>query len=562
MPTVDRRSFLRASSVMAGGLALAQSWGAARAGESSLQYSAIVETSAGKLRGALIDGVNAFKGIRYGASTAGAARFLPPTKPLPWTGVQDALELGERAPQGGQDIMFITFPALERREPEGEDCLRLNVWTTGFGAPKRPVMVWLHGGAYVTGSGGFAAYDGANLARHEDVVVVTVNHRLNAFGFLHVAAIGGAKYAQSANLGMQDIVAALQWVRENIAQFGGDAGNVTIFGQSGGGGKVSTLLAMPSAKGLFHRAIIESGSTLRQNTAEDATVLAHMFLARLNLKSVDELQQVPMERMRAEVVAALGTGPLLAPPKSQPAFTALSLGPVVDGHVLPTHPFDPVAPALSADVPLLVGTNESEITFFPGIPFDPIDEATLRAQVQGMLHTDGTGADALIAAIREPRPGATPLDVLQMLQSDLFIRGAMHTQTERKIAQARAPVYVYYFNWRTPVLNGRLKACHCLEIPFVMRNLVAMRPMVGAGAELAGMADQISGAWAAFACTGNPNHAGLPDWPAHDLRLRQTMLLNPHPAVVNDPDHGERLELAALMQPPAKPANKPAAKPA
>jgi para-nitrobenzyl esterase len=418
-------------------------------------------------------------------------------------------------------------------------------------------MVWLHGGAYVTGSGGFAAYDGANLARHEDVVVVTVNHRLNAFGFLHVAAIGGAKYAQSANLGMQDIVAALQWVRENIAQFGGDAGNVTVFGQSGGGGKVSTLLAMPSAKGLFHRAIIESGSTLRQNSAEDATVLAHRFLARLNLKSVDELQQVPMERMRSEVVAALGTGPLLAPPSTQPALTALSLGPVVDGQVLPSHPFDPVAPALSADVPLLVGTNESEITFFPGIPFDPIDEGMLRAQVRGMLHTDAAGADALISAIRQPRPDAAPLDVLQMLQSDLFIRGAMHTQTERKIAQGRAPVFVYYFNWRTPVLGGRLKACHCLEIPFVMRNLAAMRPMVGTGAELTGMADHISGAWAAFARTGNPNHSGLPQWPAHELTLRQTMILNPHPAVVNDPDHAERLALAALLQPTATPANKP-----
>ena len=332
---------------------------------------------------------------------------------------------------------------------------------------------------------------------------------------------------------------------------------MTIFGQSGGGGKVSTLLAMPSAKGLFHRAIIESGSTLRQNTAEDATVLAHRFLARLKLRSVDELQQLPMERMRAEVVAALGTGPVLAPPSSEPSFTALSLGPVVDGQVLPTHPFDPVAPALSADVPLLVGTNESEVTFFPGSAVDPIDEATLRRQVQGMLHTDEAGANALIAAYRQPRPGATPLDVLQILQSDLFMRVALHAQTERKIALGRAPVYVYYFNWRTPVLGGRLKACHCLEIPFVMRNLTAMQPMVGSGPALSAMADQISGAWAAFARTGNPNHAGLPHWPAQDLQTRATMVLNAQSAVVNDPDHAERTALAALMQPPGRPAGKP-----
>lgn len=550
---LDRRSFLRSGGrAVAGGVLLAQGYGPLFAQDAQASSATkVVDTAAGKMRGMMIGKVNAFKGIPYGASTAGAARFMPPAKPISWSGVLDAVALGQRAPQGGQDIMFISFPELERKEPEGEDCLRLNVWTNAVGAGTRPVMVWLHGGGYATGSGGFIAYDGANLARKEDVVVVTVNHRLNVFGFLDVAAIGGEKYAHSANLGMQDIVAALQWVHDNIAQFGGDASNVTIFGQSGGGGKVSTLLAMPAAKGLFRQAIVESGSTSHQTPNEDAAKIVQEFLRRMNVNSVDELQQVPMQQIRAQVVAAAGRA-FAAPAAGArpPTVAPLTFGPVVDGSWLPKQPSDPESLAVSANIPLLTGSNATELTFFPGTPMDEIDESTLQAQVKTMLRTDDASANNVIAAYRKSRPNATSLDIEQILAADLAFRKNMHQQVDLKVAEGKAPVYVYYFDWRTPVAGGKFKACHCLEIPFVFQNLEALAPMVGSGPELQALGDQISGAWAAFARNGNPNHRGLPHWSAQQPTQRLTMVLDEHPKVVDDPDREERIAVAAVAKVP------------
>ena len=294
--------------------------------------------------------------------------------------------------------MRATIPATGM----SEDCLRLNVWTNGLGRnDKRPVMVWLHGGGFTSGNGSYTIYDGTNLAKKRDVVAVTINHRLNSFGFLHLPEIGGAKFAQASNVGMLDAIAALQWVHDNIANFGGDPNNVTIFGQSGGAGKVSTLLAMPGAKGLFHRAIIQSGSNLKGVTADDATKSARALMAKLNVKTADDLQKVPMDQLIQATTATQG----------------LRLAPVL-GPSLPRDPFSPDAPAMSADVPVLLGTVETEVTFFPNTQMDPIDDAALLTRVKQAARADDAQAKHLIDLYRKGRPGVSNIDVALILESD------------------------------------------------------------------------------------------------------------------------------------------------
>jgi para-nitrobenzyl esterase len=308
---------------------------------------------------------------------------MPPVKPEAWTGVKETVEWGPEAPQGPH-TEIPEVAATIPKQTISEDCLHLNVWTNGLDARKRPVMLWLHGGGFTSGSGSYTMYDGANMARKHDVVTVTINHRLNSFGFLYLAGIGGEKFANASNCGILDAVAALEWVRDNIANFGGDPGNVTIFGQSGGAGKVSTLLAMPSAKGLFHRAIIQSGANLKGFSTDDATKTAHTLMDKLGVKTAEELQQVPMDQLVAATLATRG----------------LRLGPVVDGKTLPGGPFDPTAPALSADVPLLIGSTEFEVNFFPNTKLDAIDDAELHSAVKQATRVDDAEVDKLIALYR------------------------------------------------------------------------------------------------------------------------------------------------------------------
>ena len=363
---MNRRRFIAQGTAAAGVFAGAVTRSLAEP-NSSTKPGATVDTSVGKIRGLVINKVNAFKGIPYGASTAGNRRFLPPVKPAAWTGIKDTIAWGPEAPQVSPHTEIPEVRATIPSTGMSEDCLLLNVWTNGFGRnDKRPVMVWLHGGGFTSGNGSYTIYDGANLARKRDVVTVTINHRLNSFGFLHLASIGSDKFAQASNVGMLDAVAALQWVRENIANFGGDPNNVTIYGQSGGAGKVSTLLAMPGAKDLFHRAIIESGSNLRAVSPDDAVKSSRALMATLNVKTVDDLQKVPMEQLIQATAATRG----------------LRLAPVLDGWSLPRDPFWPDAPSMSADVPVLLGTVETEVTFFPGTPLDPIDDDALLARVK------------------------------------------------------------------------------------------------------------------------------------------------------------------------------------
>ena len=534
---MDRRAFLASGSALVGA-PLAKAFAAPARSDST---GPVAETTSGKIRGTSQDKINAFKGVPYGASTAGSGRFMPPSKPQPWTSVRDTLELGHQAPQIASGLIP-EVAAVEDKGPLGEDCLVLNVWTPSLGAGhKRPVMVWLHGGGYSTGSGGFTIYDGANLARKHDVVTVTVNHRLNVFGFLYLADIGGEKYAHASNVGMLDIVAALEWVRDNIAAFGGDPGNVTIFGQSGGGGKVSTLMAMPSAKGLFHRAVVESASAIKGVSRSDATKSAEMILAKLGLKpnQLDELQNLPMDRVLS---INAGGGPA--------GNQGLRLAPVVDGRTLPSDPFDPTAPELSAKIPLLIGSVETEVTFMPRQQLDPIEDTDLHARVKQAARCDDAQADKLIEVYRKGRPGVSNIDLYLILASDTSFRAGVRTEADRKAAQAsqgNAPVYMYYFTWRSPVRDGKLKAFHTLEIPFVFENVDIGRPMTGTGQDRYALSDKMSRAWAAFARTGNPNHKSLPNWPAFNTDQRATMIFNNECKTVNDPGKEERLALAAIQ---------------
>jgi para-nitrobenzyl esterase len=524
---IDRRAFLNRTTLAAGAFTLARTWAAPATGDSS---SPVVETAMGKIRGTIEDKVSCFRGVPYGASTAGSMRFMPPEKPQPWTGVRDAVELGYRSPQGASTLIP-EVAAVDAGEPASEDCLVLNVWTpSAKAAPghKRPVMVWLHGGGFTSGSGGFKIYDGVNLAGKYDVVVVTVNHRLNAFGYLYLADLGGAKYANSTNVGMLDIVAALQWVQDNISNFGGDPANVTIFGQSGGAAKVSTLLAMPAARGLFHRAVIESGASIRGIPRDAANKSTEAFLAKVGLKpnQIDELQNLPVDRL----VQALAGG---------------RFGAVVDGKTLPANPFDPTAPEITASVPLLIGTTQTEVTFFAGQQLDPIDQASARARVKQTFHSSDADTDKIVAAYKNVDPGISNIDIALESASDAFAWTNALTAAERKAALGRAPAYMYYFKWRSPVRDGKLKAMHCMEIPFVFDNPDAGRPMTGSGEDRYALAAKISGAWVAFARTGNPSQKGLA-WPAYNTSKRSTMILDNKCEVVEDPRREVRLAITAL----------------
>ena len=533
----DRRTFLGYGALAAAGLFTDRFVSPALAQDvRGLPLTPAVDTASGRIRGVVRHGVSQFWGVPYGAPTTGANRFRPPVAPTPWTGVRDCFRVGDRSPQDPDGPISEVF-ALDRQEPMSEDCLNLNVFTPSTAGGSRPVMVWLHGGGFSGGSGNWLLYDGTNLARKEDVVVVSVTHRLNLFGFLHLADLGGAQWAGASNAGMQDIVAALGWVRAHIARFGGNPGNVTVFGQSGGAGKVTTLMAMPSAKGLFHRAIAMSGSALRGTSREAATQAAEQFLARVGVPKSDlaRLQEIPWPRLQQAFFA-------------EPRIANLAGGPVVDGRSLPRDQWTPDAPGFSADVPLMVGSTETEDAWSDPPPPLEMDEAEMLTRVRRIARNDDQRVRDLVALYRKRHPGISNTDVWLIMNADNTRRANAQLLGELKTAQRSAPAYLYFFNWRSPVHKGQMKAYHTLDIPFALYNVDIAGSMTGAMQDRYALAHTMSAAWAAFARTGNPNHADMPRWPAFTAASYPTMVLGKEVKVVDDPNREERLALKALRE--------------
>jgi len=508
--------------------------------------NAIAETTTGKVRGYTRNGIYTYKGIPYGETTEGSGRFQPPQKAKPWTGLRSSMQYGGVCPQVPWDPWNKDEEAwLFSRDAgvAGEDCLRVNIWTPGINdSKKRPVMVWLHGGGFVSGSSQeLPSYDGERISRRGDVVVVSLNHRLGPLGFLNLAPYG-EKYASSANLGMLDIIAALEWVRDNIANFGGDPSNVTIFGQSGGGGKVGALMAMPAAKGLFHRAIVQSGSFLRAVMPEGSATLTKALLDKLHLNGsqVDQLQTVPLQRLiEAGDTALLKTHPH-APLVWSRVADQLGWGPVVDGKLLPQHPFDPTAPAISAQVPMLIGTTLNEFTTALNHPeYESMNEAEAKKRLADVY---GNNPEYIIQVFRAAHPDAKVFDILSLAMTAQVRQGAV-IQAERKAAQGAAPAYLYWFTWKTPVLDGRPRSIHCCELPFCFDNIDRCENLTGGGPGPRALAANVSEAWIHFARSGNPNHGGIPNWSAFSAEGCPTMIFDTQCKLRNNPDKEERQAL-------------------
>jgi para-nitrobenzyl esterase len=470
---------------------------------------AIATIESGQLRGVRTHSGYAFKGIPYAASPAGANRWRPPQPVAHWSGARDATVYGPSCPQPGRRPT-----GWSHEMAESEDCLVLNVWTPSLASEAtRPVMVWFHGGGYSIGSGSWPIYDGAALAARGDVVVVTVNHRLGVLGYLYLADVAGAEYATSGNAGMLDLVASLEWVRDNIAAFGGDAGNVTIFGESGGGAKVSTLHVMPAATGLFHRAVVQSGPGLRLQATAEANEKAGRFISLLGIEpgpnTLDSLRSLPTDAL------------LKAQAELAPAGPMDGVAPVLDGITATAHPSGGFATGKAIDVPLLIGRNKDEGTLMlAGDPVlaDPgsLDEDGLRSR----LSMVGDRLDPILAGYRATYPDASLLDLLIAVRTDAFMGIGTARLAEQKVAGCTTPVYMYRFNWSA----GPLRSAHGYEIPFVFDN--AHEPIMRPSPRRSLLAARMSEAWIAFARHGDPNHAGLPEWPPYTLDARAAMVFD------------------------------------
>ncbi len=552
---ITRREFVaRGSLVLAGAAALPKCYAFGDAAKSEFIE---VDTSHGRIRGAKGDGLATFKGIPYAGPVSGLNRFKAAPPLHSWTGVRDALQLGAPSLQpGGQ---------RHNEPPSDENCLFLNVWTPAADGRKRPVMFYSHGGGFVVGSGGSAYQDGGNLARTWDVVVVATNHRLGLLGFLYLGELGGEAYATSGNQGLLDICDGLKWVHANIEAFGGDPNNVMIFGESGGGAKTSCLYAMPTAEPFFNKASIESGPGIRMMPRDAAAETTIMTLKQLGIEKSEwrKLLDVPADKLvNAQVELGKQPGGPLTMSGGRKGIGGGGrpggFGPVVDGTILPNHPFDPEAPAISKNKPLIVGSNRDETNFFfmesHNTDVFNLTDATLKDRLQKEL---GANADVVFDTYRKSRPNASAPDLYVAISTARMIGLGAITIAERKYAQHGAPVYMYIFTHESDMLipgtQHKLGAAHALEIPYKFnivrpagqdRNSEANPPgpnmMAISDPDSVQTAHNMSEMWSTFARTGRPGAKGQPNWPAYTLQERATMEINARCAVVDDPYSLER----------------------
>ncbi|MET0338546.1 MAG: carboxylesterase family protein [Caulobacter sp.] len=519
MPRLDRRLML--TGALSGGLMLASG----RSARAASMFP-IAETAAGKVRGLTSGGIAAFKGVPYGAPTGGANRFAPPAPVAPWSGVRDCLDYGQIAPQPPSDRRH-TYADLIMNDVQpggmGEDCLVLNLWTPGLDEGRRPVLVRFHGGGFYGGSSNGPGSDGEMLARFGDCVVVTVNHRLSALGYLHLGEDG--PFAGAGSAGLADLVAALAWVRDNIGRFGGDPGRVLIFGQSGGGAKVCHLMAMPSAKGLYHRAAVMSGPRLRAVEPGDGQAAGDALLKALGLGRGDirKLQALPWERILAAQTS-------LEAQARRRGEAPNSFSPVL-GPALPRHPFDPDAPAVSAPVPLIVSTVLDERTYRER-DFD-LDWAGARERLRALVAED---AEALLARYRQDDPKASPFLIAARAVTDQTYRRGATLIAERKAAQATdggAPVWSYLWTQPSPAFGGRYGATHGIDVAAAMHD--ERLPLYGHSSLHKRLADDLAGAFVRFAATGDPRGGAMVDWSPYTPDRRATLVLGEDTRVTDDP---------------------------
>lgn len=540
MKCISRREFTKRLSLPAVAAVVSSTTGCvggnALSEEAAEARPVLGETSHGRIRGQRIRGVNIYKGIPYAGAVSGERRFRGPAPLQPWTGVLDTLQPGAPAIQ----------PPRQNEPPPAEDCLFLNVWTPANDNRKRPVMFYSHGGGYVVGSGATAGQDGANLARNFDVVVVETNHRLGLLGFLSLEEVAGSDYQGSGNMGLLDIIEGLRWVKENIAAFGGNPDNVMIFGESGGGGKTSCLYAMPGAAPYFNKASIESGPGVRMRTQESAVATTAYVLDTLGIAQSDwrKLLEVPA----ADLLALQNSIPPVPPSLGRQADSGISLGfgPVVDGIALPNHPFDPTAPAISRDKPLLVGWNEDEFTFFAWEQRDTsaweLDFTTLPGALEAQF---GSDAEKIVEVYRQANPGATAPDIFIAVSSITMMGLGSVEIAEKKTLQGGAPAYLYNFGYKTemtiPGTDYAMGTPHAMDISFKFNNEVPPLPgeeprpsFGGRRPERFAASHHFAELWTTFARTGVPAAEQVPEWPAYNLTDRPTMRIDSSCEIIND----------------------------